>query len=257
MRESFEATTFTKVESDGKIAQFKSIRIPKEKEMAYIIHQMDEEKNLSDCINGFLAEEGARFQKIFQKADVTKEIKEVSTLDNRAINTLVIGILNRLCSTERNLNITLFDSFIKKLLTHGINLDSPDKYNITPLYRAAHNGKSKIFKILIENGANVASQDVNGGTPLMAAMLRGNTGCIKLLKENGATLDVDVLLGYLRDDPAQLSVRKSMDKAIFKDKNVSTELEKLRKYNVKPMNTVHTNPPVRGTIKSNVQTFSK
>lgn len=54
LQENYETSTFTKVEAEGKTTQFKSIRIPKKKEMAYVINKREERENFTDFLRKFL-----------------------------------------------------------------------------------------------------------------------------------------------------------------------------------------------------------
>ncbi len=190
LQEIFETTTFTRVESDGKIIQFKSIRIAKEKEMVDIINKMKEKENLTDFVREFVAKEGTRFQETFPEEDVTEEIKQVSELDNKTANKLIIGNLIHLCRVKQNLNIPVFDSFIKQLSNKGINLDSQDGRGYTPLHHAAMSDNIEIVKILKENGAGLNSQDFFDMTPLYTAATYRHLGIVKLLIEYGADVNI-------------------------------------------------------------------
>ncbi|WP_375327199.1 ankyrin repeat domain-containing protein [Candidatus Tisiphia endosymbiont of Nemotelus uliginosus] len=188
-QENFEGMTFNKVESLGKITQFKTVRIPKEKEMINIINKMETTKNLTDFFNEFFDEEGKRFQAMFPEEDVTEEIKTVSTLGGQDVSKIATGILRHMCRIKRNVNIVLLDSFVKKLLSNGIDLDPEDIYGCTPLHHCAiKNGSAAMAKILIENNGNLNWQDKLGFTPLHLAIKTGNTAVAQILIENKSNL---------------------------------------------------------------------
>ncbi|KAH8389317.1 hypothetical protein KR215_000249, partial [Drosophila sulfurigaster] len=56
----------------------------------------------------------------------------------------------------------------------------------TPLHYAADFGQLKMIKFLVDIGADVNSEDKYNITPLLAAILEGHTDCVVFLLEKGA-----------------------------------------------------------------------
>ncbi len=77
---------------------------------------------------------------------------------------------------------------VASLLRHGAQVNTPDKYGTTPLYRAAVQGKTEIVRILLEAGAdpNQESGGEDEGTSLCAAAAWGRTEIVTLLLQHGA-----------------------------------------------------------------------
>ncbi len=198
---NFTATTFTKVESDSKTTQFKSIRVPKKAEMFNIVSEMKEHEHLKNFVNKFLGQEGARFQKTFQEEDVTKEIKTISELNDQSANRLVTGILCHLCSVKRNINIPLFEKFVNQLLSSGIDINAGLSNTIRPLIAAVAFKKTAIAEVLIKMGKNLdLIEEKSSGTALHMALsvmfkkggrtaIRRGTVITKMLLDNGADPD--------------------------------------------------------------------
>lgn len=190
-QENYEAMTFNQVESDGKTIKFKSIRTPKEEEMATIINGIEKNHNIRNFLNKFFVQEGARFQKMFTKEDVTKQINEVSNLDDKAVNKLMVGILTHLCKTDKNINIGLFENFVNKLLSNGIDLNhSFTADNLNALHWAITKGKYDIVKLLVDKGADT-NIPIQKGVPLLYfAIVKGRANIIKILAEAKTKLNI-------------------------------------------------------------------
>ena len=59
----------------------------------------------------------------------------------------------------------------------------------TPLFLAAHEGKTDLTKLLIENGADLNAKSRSGISPLHAACLKDNVEIVKLLGDAGADVN--------------------------------------------------------------------
>jgi ankyrin repeat protein len=62
------------------------------------------------------------------------------------------------------------------LLQHGMDVNTRDKYQATPLHYASSCGNLKITLALLGNGANVNAKNANGRTPLHQVSLSSNPG---------------------------------------------------------------------------------
>jgi ankyrin repeat protein len=79
---------------------------------------------------------------------------------------------------------------VKELLKSGLSTETLieyDEHKITPLLKAAWDGKEDIVALLLEAGAKInAKATDNGETALMNAVTREHTSIVKLLLEKGA-----------------------------------------------------------------------
>ncbi|KAF8389706.1 hypothetical protein HHK36_024225 [Tetracentron sinense] len=77
--------------------------------------------------------------------------------------------------------------FLKRVLFNGIDPNSKDYDNRTPLHVAASKGLYLMAKLLLEAGASVFSKDRWGNTPLDEGRTCGNKNLIKLLEDAKST----------------------------------------------------------------------
>jgi ankyrin repeat protein len=91
-------------------------------------------------------------------------------------------------------NITLIQSYID----NGEHLTYQDKYGLTPLHTAVHNGDVSIVKLLIDAGANVNATSGLFGSPLnyAASSRLDHTETINLLLAHGADIHKRVSMAY-------------------------------------------------------------
>ncbi|PPS21060.1 ankyrin [Brachyspira murdochii] len=81
-------------------------------------------------------------------------------------------------------------SKIKRLLASGININSKDFSDKTPLMYAAEDGAIDTIDFLIRNGANINDTDVRGDSALIIAVKNNNIKASQLLIEKGADLNI-------------------------------------------------------------------
>lgn len=75
---------------------------------------------------------------------------------------------------------------IRLFLSSGIDLETRDERDWTPLMISAFNGKEEAAFLLIKSGAKINVQDINGYSPIHWAALNGYDKVVKLLLQNGA-----------------------------------------------------------------------
>ncbi len=68
-------------------------------------------------------------------------------------------------------------------------VNTPDHFGITPLMRAALDGRIGDVRWLINKNANVNARDKDAETALMAAAFSGHTEVVELLLNNGANVN--------------------------------------------------------------------
>ena len=83
---------------------------------------------------------------------------------------------------------------VTKLITHNVNIkteevNSPDKYGIPLLVKAAESGHLKVVQYLVEHGADIHSQTKFKNTALMSASLFGYLDIVKYLVDQGANVN--------------------------------------------------------------------
>lgn len=81
-------------------------------------------------------------------------------------------------------------SKIKRLIASGVNINSKDFSNKTPLMYAAEDGAVDTIDFLIRNGANINDTDVRGDSALIIAVKNNNIKASQLLIEHGADLNI-------------------------------------------------------------------
>ena len=78
---------------------------------------------------------------------------------------------------------------VHALMQKGVDLDSKDDNDYTPLHYAAMVNNVSIADILLKNGVSIDSQAITKRTPLHIGAQFGSVEVVKLLTENGAKLD--------------------------------------------------------------------
>jgi len=73
--------------------------------------------------------------------------------------------------------------FLKRILSNGIDPNSRDYDQRTPLHVAASEGLYLMARLLVEAGASVFSKDRWGNTPMDEGRKCGNKNLIKLLED--------------------------------------------------------------------------
>jgi ankyrin repeat protein len=89
---------------------------------------------------------------------------------------------------------------VEMLLSSGINCDSKDAYQRTPLAWVSDCADIGVAKILIEHGTNINHIDGYSCTPIYWAAGFGNVPLVKLLLKNGARTDIRDRSGLLALD---------------------------------------------------------
>lgn len=93
----------------------------------------------------------------------------------------------------------------------SIELDIPDKFDQTPLLRAADAGHTKCVRMLLDKGANVKHSDHDGRTALSLAALKGHKVVAKLLFKRGADINTQDKKG---NTPLALAAENNHDAAV-------------------------------------------
>jgi TonB family protein len=73
------------------------------------------------------------------------------------------------------------------LLAHGADVNAKDKWNNTPLHRAAWEGRKGVVELLLTHGAEINAKNVGGDTPLKFAEKQGHSDVLELLRQHGGT----------------------------------------------------------------------
>lgn len=79
--------------------------------------------------------------------------------------------------------------FAINLINKGAEINTTNKWHMTPLHLAAIKGDVRIVQILLERGARISSLNHEHQTPLHKAALFNNVDCITILLDNGAPLE--------------------------------------------------------------------
>jgi len=100
---------------------------------------------------------------------------------------------------------------LKRLLTNGINPNSKDYDQRTPLHMAAAEGLHLLARILLDFGASVFSLDRWGNTPLDEGKRCGSRPLIQMLEEAAAKASGKVSTECLRDSDNQAGASSFQD----------------------------------------------
>ena len=95
---------------------------------------------------------------------------------------------------------------IREFLNSGVNINSKDFSNKTPLMYAAEDGAIEILDYLLKNGANINDIDIRGESALMIALQNHNIRAAKFLIESGADLSI-----INEEDKNILTIAKEID----------------------------------------------
>ena len=77
----------------------------------------------------------------------------------------------------------------KQAIADGADVNAKNKYENTPLHRAAWGRHTEIVELLITNGADVKARDKNGWTPLHITAGKGHKELVELLITAGADMN--------------------------------------------------------------------
>lgn len=78
---------------------------------------------------------------------------------------------------------------LERLLASGMDVDSRDAENDTPLIESARNGRVDAAKLLLSRGADIEARNDARITALAAASERGQSEMVRLLLDSGACVD--------------------------------------------------------------------
>jgi ankyrin repeat protein len=78
---------------------------------------------------------------------------------------------------------------VKALLAAGANVDTANRYGVTPLAQASTNGNAPIVEALLKAGADANTFQAEGQTALMSAARSGSAETVKILLDHGAELN--------------------------------------------------------------------
>jgi len=113
-------------------------------------------------------------------------------------------------SRDKNQNTPLTNAsafghieIVESLLNHGARIDAKRNDGCTPLYFACRNGHFPVVNLLINRGANIEAGRYNGYRPLHVAAMCGHLEIVKALIAKAADMnarsnDGSSALGYAR-----------------------------------------------------------
>ncbi|KAG2464607.1 PSD10 ATPase, partial [Polypterus senegalus] len=90
-----------------------------------------------------------------------------------------------------NVEIDLKDDIALMLLENGADPNATDKFESTPLHRAAAKGNFRLIQLLLKHGASTNIQDSEGNTPLHLACDEERGEAAKLLVEHGSSIYIE------------------------------------------------------------------
>lgn len=90
---------------------------------------------------------------------------------------------NELGMTALSMASTGMPRIVAIMIAHGANVNSKDKYGVTPLMEAARCGKTAIVRLLLEAGADPRAKDKAGWDPERYAKAGKHEKIVLLLKE--------------------------------------------------------------------------
>jgi hypothetical protein len=99
-------------------------------------------------------------------------------------------------SRDKNQNTPLTNAsafghieIVESLLNHGARIDAKRNDGCTPLYFACRNGHFPVVNLLINRGANVEASSINGWRPLHSAAWNGHLEIVKALIAKGVDMN--------------------------------------------------------------------
>ncbi|QSZ32965.1 hypothetical protein DSL72_002548 [Monilinia vaccinii-corymbosi] len=135
-----------------------------------------------ESIVKLLLEDGANFKAFKQGSGM---VKAKTGLHKAAAIALTKGHPNIL----KLLLGVMISTAKMKLRQQGVAVVSKDRYDRTPLLRAAKGGHEFMVKHLLKKGAEIDSRDVEASTPLSHAASQGHKAIVELLLQESADID--------------------------------------------------------------------
>ncbi|MCQ2444230.1 MAG: ankyrin repeat domain-containing protein [Mailhella sp.] len=71
----------------------------------------------------------------------------------------------------------------------GVDMESENSDEWTPLHNAASNGKAEVVQFFLDRGADIEARNNDGSTPLHTAACYGHADVVKLLLDRGADIE--------------------------------------------------------------------
>jgi ankyrin repeat protein len=93
---------------------------------------------------------------------------------------------------------------------HGVDVDSQDTFQDTPLHRAAEMGHAAVAQMLIDAGAEIDVAGSDGDTPLIRATKSGRLDCVRVLMLAGADYFLKTVDGASAADISRASAISRM-----------------------------------------------
>lgn len=107
---------------------------------------------------------------------------------------------------------------LNSLLKAGVDVNSRDWDDLTPLLAAANQNRLDMAALLIQKGADVTLKDKDGITAMMEAAMHGNVALMELLARHGGGVDDKTVTGvtplWLAAGEGKLDVRASVHLSI-------------------------------------------
>jgi ankyrin repeat protein len=86
---------------------------------------------------------------------------------------------------------------VQDLLDRGLDPNSREGHDETPLHFAAVRGHETVAQLLLKTGANIDTRTTLGSTPLHSAVEGGHVGIVQMLLSHGADVNVEDNRGWM------------------------------------------------------------
>jgi ankyrin repeat protein len=108
----------------------------------------------------------------------------------------VLSVVVLIASASAAAGEQLFDAVksgdtagVERLLANGVDVESHDRDQATPLITAALNDQPAVVELLLSKGADVMARNAGGFTPLHGAAYSGSVRIAEMLLDKGAILE--------------------------------------------------------------------